>query len=331
MLKNRLSAKERGPLYSLTENKYKFSSLNYPKDIENLSHSILFNILIQNYSKDVKTNKVQRLTETTGELLKGRTSRLTSNNALGLNRKTSVSNMAISLYVPDSLVFDNSQQYQTPSLISELGIAGTAAASATSVAEITSASGAIGSMMGAILGQAGLDTLKTTFGRSKFGRELTNSVVGELANRSLSRAKIGTQLAGFAINPVIEVLYTAPTLRQFNFDFVFAPRSSQEADDVWEIIYNFRRHSAPELDFKGLLFIPPSEFEISFLRRTTSGFVENTNIPRIATCVLRDVQVDYASSGSFVTYSDGMPVQIRMRLQFQELNMITREAIDEGY
>jgi len=59
--------------------------------------------------------------------------------------------------------------------------------------------------------------------------------------------------------------------------------------------------------------------------------VENTNIPRMSTCVLENVQTDYASAGTFATFEDGMPIQIRMRLVFQELNIITRDAVDRGY
>ena len=51
----------------------------------------------------------------------------------------------------------------------------------------------------------------------------------------------------------------------------------------------------------------------------------------MTSCVLTDVQVDYAPSGGYVTFEDGMPVQIRMRLVFMELHVITREMIDKGY
>jgi len=108
---------------------------------------------------------------------------------------------------------------------------------------------------------------------------------------------------------------------------------------VWKIINEFRRHSSPEYlpDTYGTILTPPSEFQITFLRKTLSasgsggGFIENTNLPRITSCVLSDVQVDYAPTGGYVTFEDGMPVQIRMRLVFIELHMITREMIDKGY
>jgi len=323
-----------GPLATLPENKFKFSAYNYPIDMENLSHCMLFNINVHTKSKDLETGREQELGEVeTADGAKGpivrRQDRLTARQ-LGLTRRYKRVKRAISLYVPDSVVFDNRQQYEQASLIDKLGISGTLAASAAS--KIQSQSGDLG------LGAAAAGgTAAAVLGSIAAGGTAMTLLAGAAMLNRIDRTfvtpaiKTGLQLMGYAINPVIEVLYTAPQLRKFNFDFVFAPRSRQEADMVWQIIYEFRRHSAPELLLNGVLFLPPSEFEITFLRKTTGGFVENTNIPRMTTCVLEDVQVDYASSGSFVTFEDGMPVQIRMRLSFVELNLITREAIDKGY
>lgn len=326
------------PLASLqSENdKFKFSSFNYPSDIESLSHAMLFNINVHESSNDLKTNREQ-LTEGEFKIESSRQKRLTEGQ-IGLTRRYKRVKRAISLYVPETLVFDNKQNYETPSLVDKLGIVGTLSVTGISklqaeqgTAATISGFGAIGALAGAaaVLGgiaagttaAASLAALGTAFRATSY---LDRKV-------ATPAAKEYTQLLGFAMNPVIEVLYSSPSLRTFNFDFVFAPRDSQEADLVWSIIYEFRRHSAPELFFGGIFFVPPSEFEITFLRKTTTGFVENTNIPRMSTCVLNDVQVDYASSGAFATFEDGMPIQIRMRLSFTELNIITREAIDKGY
>lgn len=323
-----------GPLATLPENKFKFSAYNYPIDMENLSHCMLFNINVHTKSKDLETGREQELGEVeTADGAKGpivrRQDRLTARQ-LGLTRRYKRVKRAISLYVPDSVVFDNRQQYEQASLIDKLGISGTAAITAGSSIQNLFGTLGLGAAGGAAA--AALSTLGVSFGATASAALAALSMFNRVDRNFITPvAKTTAQLLGYAINPVIEVLYTAPQLRKFNFDFVFAPRSRQEADMVWQIIYEFRRHSAPELLLNGVLFLPPSEFEITFLRKTTGGFIENTNIPRMTTCVLEDVQVDYASSGSFVTFEDGMPVQIRMRLSFVELNLITREAIDKGY
>ena len=289
------------PLSELGTNKYKFSSLNYPSDIENLSHALLFNVLIQDSSKDLSSGKIQQAKSgENGEPVKSRTADLIKDNVLGLTRRTKRSTVAISLYVPETIVFDNSQNYQTPNLLdSPLGIAGAAAATGISRlsagAGIQSGAGAIAATLGSAAGLATLGVAKDYAGKvlEKGRGGIAGDVVSKLLNTS--NLKTAAQYAGFAINPVIEVLYSSPNLRSFNFDFVFAPRSLEEADAVWSIIYQFRRHSAPELLAKGTMFVPPSEFDITFLRKTTTGFVENTNVPRISSCVLKDVQIDYAS------------------------------------
>jgi hypothetical protein len=83
------------------------------------------------------------------------------------------------------------------------------------------------------------------------------------------------------------------------------------------------------------LIIPPSEFDIRFYY----GGRENPNIPPIATCVLRSVQVNFAPRG-FTTYESigenspalgrtGMPVGITMTLRFQETTYITKEDFNK--
>lgn len=308
------------PLDSLRENRYKFNSLSYPKEIENLSHYMAFNIFTQKYSKDAETGRSIRVSTPGGREdrssrgIETAASRQNSSRLNALARKTSLITTSINLYVPETIVYDNTQSYETPSILNEMGIAGSA---------ITlTADKILNYIDGSQFGAVGSTLASTLAVRA------ATSIPGRSVLPALTR---GAQITGVAVNPIIEVLYTSPTLRQFNFEFVFSPSTKIEADEVNKIIYQFRRHSAPELLLGGLLYVPPSEFEITFLKRGSNGFVENEYLPKITTCVLRDVQVDYASVGTFTTFEDGMPIQIRMRLQFQEVNMITRESIDEGY
>lgn len=362
-----------GPLKSLqgqgdAAGKYGFSSLNYPLKIDEISHCMLFNINVHENSKDIggtqgmffrwTENNYNRIREasplplpglpggmTAEQVIGNQREKLSSQETprytqtktekIGLTRRTRRVLRAISLYVPDTVVFDSQQKYETPSLLDTLGIAGTAAAS------LASASPAMAAGIGAIgLGAAavGAGAIAARFGTAGLlvagaaARSGVNALT-KADTAAVNAAKTGAKIFGYAVNPVIEVLYQHPQLRNFRFDFVFSPRSRDEADKVWEIIQEFRRHSAPEFlnNSGGLILVPPSDFDITFMRKTSSGFVENTNIPRISSCVLEDVAVDYASAGSYSTFSDGMPIQIRMTLAFKELNIITREDIDEGY
>jgi len=316
------------PLQSLQGNPYQFSSINYPIDIEDISHTMLFNINVHESSKDLTVGLSPGEPPATREIASGETPRYkkTKQGLLGLTRRTTRVARAISLYVPETVVFDSKQQYESPSLLDKLGLGGTALASVAS-----STQEGIGTL--ATLGIAGGATAVAA--ALAGGAAVTGAarILSSIDQTITSAAKTGAQILGFAVNPIIEVLYQAPTLRTFNFDFVFAPRSEQEADAVWNIIYEFRRHSAPEFleGSGGVILVPPSDFDITFMRKVESGFVENTNMPRMTSCVCEDVQVDYAAAGQFSTYTDGMPVQIRMRLSFKEIDIITREKIDRGY
>jgi hypothetical protein len=76
--------------------------------------------------------------------------------------------------------------------------------------------------------------------------------------------------------------------------------------------------------------VPPSEFDIEFYY---NGEV-NPNIPKISTCALTSISIDYAPNG-FRAYevpgenspkmgSTGMPVAMRVNLSFRELEIMTK-------
>jgi hypothetical protein len=76
----------------------------------------------------------------------------------------------------------------------------------------------------------------------------------------------------------------------------------------------------------GMFFIPPSLFNVEFM----FGPEENQYLPRYGDCVLKDIDVNYAPNG-FATHNDGSPVQIQLTLTFQEIEIITKEKILNGF
>jgi hypothetical protein len=96
----------------------------------------------------------------------------------------------------------------------------------------------------------------------------------------------------------------------------------------------FTFHQAPEVltSSFGRYLVPPSEFDIQFFYNGQ----ENPNIPKVSTCVLTGISVDYAPNG-FASYETllnsperggtGMPVAIRMDLSFKETEIITKQFL----
>ena len=168
------------------------------------------------------------------------------------------------------------------------------------------------------VGQGGrLNSLRNVAGM------LTGSTAGNIAD-------MGADVAGafgFAINPQLLVLFRGIDFRSFQYEFYFTPKNQKEAQAVRDIVKTFRFHAHPELMLgQGVFYIAPSTFDIEFMHKGAL----NENIHKVKTCVLKNYNVDYAPFG-WATYTDGMPVQTRLTLQFQEVEIITKEQIEKGY
>jgi hypothetical protein len=150
--------------------------------------------------------------------------------------------------------------------------------------------------------------------------QLWNAITGETA---------GTVAAslGYPINPRVEVLYSNTRLRQFVMEVLLAPRNEEESRAVASIVRTLRFHAAPELDNGGFTFIPPAEFDITFYHKGQ----ENTALPKINTCVCTRVEVDYASTGVYSTFSNGYPVVTKLSLGFVEVEIQHKKRIYAGY
>jgi hypothetical protein len=140
------------------------------------------------------------------------------------------------------------------------------------------------------------------------------------------------QVFGRAANPYMEVLFSGVSLRNFTYNFTFMPRNEEEQQEVRNIIELFRFHAAPELREGHSMFLTlPSEFDIHYMYQPAQGEAyENIFYNKIATCVLKGVNVDY-TPGGVRSHGDGSPVKITMGLNFTETEMITKDHIKAGY
>ena len=227
-------------------------------------------------------------------------------------KTTTLTTDAIALYMPETLQFSYTQNYDTAEFGS--GVAGQLAAAGVSAASGYKEDGVF-EALGA-LGKSGV-------------LGIGSAVSGLVGNQGSSVAF--QALAGVAKNPMLELIYKSPSFRTFQFDFMFYPRDEREALEVQKIIERFRFHQAPEIvkDAQGFL-IPPSQFDIKFYY----GGVQNPNIPSIATCILSTIDVNYAPNGwtAFEVPGEnapavgrtGMPVSIQVTLQFQETTYLTK-------
>lgn len=224
----------------------------------------------------------------------------------GFLRTIQRSTDTIAIYMPDTLSFSYAQGYSNPSLSSNMLMKGAAAASSV------------------------LDS--PSEGGGNIANILTRTALGAFGDTGRALFAAG---AGLVQNPMIEVIYSSPALRKFQFSFMFYPRSEVEAIQVQKIIEKLRFHQAPEIKSSsgGFFLVPPSEFDIKFMY---NGY-ENPNIDKISTCVLENINVNYVGGpGGFAAYEvqgenvprlgkTGMPLAIAMSLSFMETQIVTKE------
>ena len=160
--------------------------------------------------------------------------------------------------------------------------------------------------------------------------DVTGAAGGAAANLFLSKSPNGAAVSaatGIAANPKKEQTFKGVDFRTFTFDYQFFPRSEKEAQNVLNIIKQFKYHMHPEMkDARNFVYLYPSEFDIFYYKNGR----ENLNMHRHTSCVLTDLNINYTPNGLYSTFSNGMSTQINVAMTFKELSLITKEKIMDG-
>jgi hypothetical protein len=137
--------------------------------------------------------------------------------------------------------------------------------------------------------------------------------------------------SGLPINPRVEVMYKTTAQRRFQFEFLLGPTNEGESLAIDQIVRTLRLHSVPEINpistGIGIFFVKPSEFDITFYYKGR----ENKAIPRINTCVLEQIDIDYAPTGRWATFRNGFPVSAKLMLQFRETEILHKLRVLQGF
>ena len=135
---------------------------------------------------------------------------------------------------------------------------------------------------------------------------------------------------GRTINPQPEMIYNAPTLREFTMDFRLVPKNQIEAAQINSVLTNLKYFAAPKIPTEtgGRYFIPPAQFELEFYDAENNL---NQFLFKTKKCVLEDISIDYTGNGSYATFYDGSPVETRLSLRFRETVFIDKDAVSQGY
>lgn len=143
---------------------------------------------------------------------------------------------------------------------------------------------------------------------------------------SVLGAPVASVGLGISKNPHIAVYYTAPQLRTHTFAYKLSARSKQESQMIDDIETFFKLGQHPEfLDgSSNHLLNYPDEFTIVFNNQS--------RLFKIMPSVLREFSINYHAQGMPAYFRETkFPVDVDISMTFQEVNILTKREIRQGY
>ena len=208
----------------------------------------------------------------------------------------------------------------------------------------TTAAAAGGLGIGAALGNASAGASIGTWGSILKNAGITKETLEGNANttaglraalQSRLLAQAGVQVSAEAIlarglgvipNANMELLFQAPALREFQFNWKMTPRDEEEARKIRNIIRFFKQGMAARkvgpnsyAGASSLFLKTPNVFHVQY--KTNKGN-NSEGLNRIKTCALTGTSVNYTPEGVWASYEEGQPVASIMSLRFQELEPV---------
>ena len=128
--------------------------------------------------------------------------------------------------------------------------------------------------------------------------------------------------AGVVLNPNMELLFNGPSVRQFSFNFLLAPRSESEQQQVVNIIRFFKQGMSPIKSQSNLFLKTPNTFRLRYIHRQSGEDSEHKFLTKFKECALTNTGVNYTPNNNYATFPDGGMVAYQLTLSFQELEPI---------
>ena len=249
-----------------------------------------------------------------GEQLRQRLSR-----GLGNTRATTVA--SIILPIPQNITDSNGMSWGSSSLNAFEMSALNGSIDVMKAKTIGEAVKTLGAGAGELLNAAQSNNAGAEIGLTKIAASIVRGF-----GSNITASQVLGRRTGQVLNPNMELLFNGVGLRQFTFNFQFAPRNQKEGQEVKEIIRAIKIGSTPKLDggAGGVFIRTPDVFQISYKK----GSGDHPFLNAFKPMALTSMSVDYTGSGTYATYEDGTPVAINMSLSLQELAPIYSDDYD---
>jgi hypothetical protein len=187
---------------------------------------------------------------------------------------------------------------------------------------------------------------RLTVDESKALASFLNTIPAGTVDKSLNLLGLNPNLLSFseassnrAKIPYMEKVFKSVKRRTFDLEYTFIPRSPEEVHDIYKIIKILKANAHPrKSNGNDYYYITPSEFLIDF------EFMGNKNefLPTYGRLAMENIDVTYGSSDGFSAFrpidsiqSNGgimvSPSEINVKMSFSELELLTKERIEEGF
>ena len=156
--------------------------------------------------------------------------------------------------------------------------------------------------------------------------QLKDTVRAKVTQDIIGGGNVLTRTTGAVLNSNLELLFSGPELRTFQFQYTMTPRDKAEAASCKQIIRMFKKAMAPKLKEGALFLYTPNMFFVDFIHK---GGV-HPFLNRIKPCALTNFGVTYTPDNAYMTYEDGSPVAYNLSFSFQEIEPIYDKDYENG-
>ena len=162
-------------------------------------------------------------------------------------------------------------------------------------------------------------------------KSLAGQALDSLGTNVSAQSLLG-RATGQILNSNLELLFQGVSLRSFPFNITFSPRSGKESQRVKDIIRVLKqsmvaKRGASAFGMNGGIFLNPPDV---FLLRYLSNGKDHPFLNVFKPCALTNMSVNYTGAGTYATYSDATPVNIKVSLMFKEINPVYAEDYEES-
>ena len=149
---------------------------------------------------------------------------------------------------------------------------------------------------------------------------ISGAAVGQLGG-NISPQSVVTRATGQILNNNLELLFKGVNLRTFPYSITFSPRNPKESRVVKSIIRSLKMSMAAKAgEFnggaQGIFLKSPDVFQLRYLRDGR----DHPFLNKFKLCALTGLNLNYTNAGTYSSYEDGTPVNIRMDVTFKEIN-----------